>query len=154
MKKIVYDEGYRTYQVGDSDRVIKIRLDPEIFNRLNGAEVRINEIVERLKSVSVEELPEISTELKDIINEAFGTDVCTPAFDGANVFTLVSADKMLFQSFFEAFIPVLKEDIKSIRKNHSQPRPEVQKYLKPSAPAPDLSRFTPEKLALLEQLLS
>ena len=34
MKKIVFDEGYRTYQVGDSDRVIKIRLDPEIFNQI------------------------------------------------------------------------------------------------------------------------
>ncbi len=154
MKKIVFDEGYRTYQVGDSDRVIKIRLDPEIFNRLNEAEVRINEIVERLKSVSAEELPEISTELKDIINEAFGTDVCTPAFDGANVFTFVGEDKMLFQTFFEAFIPVLKEDIEPIRKDRSQPRPEVQKYLKPSAPAPDLSKLTPEKLALIEQLLS
>ena len=61
---------------------------------------------------------------------------------------------MLFQTFFEAFIPVLKEDIESIRPKRSQPRPEVQKYLKPSTPAPDLSKLTPEKLALIEQLLS
>lgn len=154
MKKIVFDEGYRTYQVGDSDRVIKVRLDPDLMKRLRDAEDAISEMDERLKNASADELTEISNEIKGIFNDAFGTDVCTPAFDGANIFTLVDEDKMLFQSFFEAFIPILKEDIEALTNKNKQPRPEVQAYLKKESSMPDLSKLPPEKLALLEQFLS
>lgn len=63
-------------------------------------------------------------------------------------------DKMLFQSFFEAFIPILKEDIEALTNKNKQPRPEVQAYLKKESSMPDLSKLPPEKLALLEQFLA
>ena len=154
MQKIEFDEGYRTYQIGDSDRIIKIRLDPDLMTRIKAAESRISDMEDRLKNAAPDELTALSDEIKDIFNSAFGTDVCTPAFDGASVFTLTGGGKMLFQSFFEAFIPVLTKDIEAIGKAQSEPRPEVQKYMKKEMPALDISKLPPEKLALLEQLLS
>lgn len=154
MKKIVFDEGYRTYQVGDSDRVIKIRLDPDILERLKVTEEKLSAMEDRLRDAAPDELTQISEEIKALFNDTFGTDICTPAFDGANIFTLVGEDKMLFQSFFEAFIPVLTEDINALGKKAAQPRPEVEKYLKKESSMPDLSKLPPEKLALLEQFLS
>ena len=64
MKKIVFDEGYRTYQVGDSDRVIKVRLDPDLMKRLRDAEDAISRMSERLENASADELTEISNEIK------------------------------------------------------------------------------------------
>ena len=158
MQIIEFDEGYRTYQIGnDTDRVIKIRLDPDLMTRIRDVENRISELEERIKNTSPEDLTELSNEVKSIFNDTVGADISTPAFNGANVFTPVQSGKMLFQSFFEAFIPVLEADIKALKP--TGPRPEVTKYLKHSEThresIPDISELTPEeKKALLEKLIS
>lgn len=155
MQKIEFDEGYRTYQIGDDEkRVIRIRLDPDLITRIKDAEKRITELESRLENTSAEDLTALSNEMKTIINDAFKTDICEPVFEGANIFTPVSSSKTLFQSFFEAFMPVLEADIKSFEPLPTAPRPEVQQYLKEKKPTLDIGSLTAdEKRELLEKLL-
>ncbi|MBP5378004.1 MAG: hypothetical protein J6Y64_00495 [Ruminococcus sp.] len=155
MQKIEFDEGYRTYQIGnDEKRVIRIRLDPDLIIRIKDAEKKITELEDRLKNTSVDDLTFLSNEMKTIINDAFKTDICEPVFEGANIFTLVSSGKTLFQSFFDAFMPVLEADIKAFEPVSAAPRPEVQQYLKEKKPALDIGSLTAdEKRELLEKLL-
>lgn len=155
MQKIEFDEGYRTYQIGDDEkRVIRIRLDPDLITRIKDAEKRITELESRLENTSAEDLTALSNEMKTIINDAFKTDICEPVFEGANIFTPVSSGKTLFQSFFEAFMPVLEADIKSFEPLPTAPRPEVQQYLKEKKPTLDIGSLTAdEKRELLEKLL-
>ena len=155
MQKIEFDEGYRTYQIGnDEKRVIRIRLDPDLIIRIKDAEKKITELEDRLKNTSVDDLTFLSNEMKTIINDAFKTDICEPVFEGANIFTPVSSGKTLFQSFFDAFMPVLEADIKAFEPVSAAPRPEVQQYLKEKKPSLDIGSLTAdEKRELLEKLL-
>lgn len=142
MKNISFDEGYREFKLnGDDSRVIRIRLsDPNLLNRIQNAMDRIDELAEKYKGQKDPELiPELNEDVKNFINDAFGSDICTPAFGSASPFTVLPDGQFLFSAFFDAFLPVLKEDMKIVAKSlkaNKQVRKEVQKYLEPVSVAP------------------
>ncbi len=175
MKSINFDEGYKTYAVnGDESRVIKIRISD--FNLLKRVESAMTEI-ESLKNkyngkLSENTMIEFDSSVRKIIDKAFDSDICANAFGSANICTVVNGGKLLFESFFEAFIPLLKSDLNAavMNKKVRQPelRPEVQKYIADTETAPvagftepykpafrDFSQLTPdEKRALIAQLIT
>lgn len=172
MKSINFDEGYEQYMIGDDpSRVIKIRIgDPNLLKRIKAAIEKTDVLLEKYKNADVESMTEFDKEFREIINTAFDSDVCTPAFGDSNVTTLTSSGDFLFTAFFDALLPQLEADIRAKvmtkKVNAPEVRPEVKKYLdtptvKPVAAmanpygTPDISKLTPEqKNTLLAQLLS
>lgn len=142
MKNISFDEGYREYKLNnDDDRIIRIRLsDPNLYSRIQTSMDRINELAEKYKGKGSPELiPELNADVRNFINEAFGSDICTPAFGSASPFTILPDGSFLFMAFFDAFLPVLEQDMKAVTASiraAAKVRPEVQKYLEPVAVAP------------------
>lgn len=176
MKSINFNEGYKEYAInGDENRVIRIRVaDFNLPKRIESAKKTIDDLIVKYQgNSSPSDMAEFDKEIREVINTAFGTDVCTPAFGAANVCTLVGDGEMLFIAFFEAFMPLIEADLKAmdITKKIGKPevRPEVKKYIE-SRPAakpvagladpygtamPDVSGLTPEqKKELIAQLLT
>lgn len=135
MKKIVFDEGYHEYQIGDDEsRVIRIRLDPNMMKRFRKALDQVEHIDKQLDGLDTEDkLISADNEIRRLFNEAFCADICTTAFGEASVLTPTAGGKPLYQAFFEAFLPELKADIEAVTMTQkvSTPRPEVQKYTAP-----------------------
>lgn len=171
MKKIVFDEGFKEYQIGDDpNRIIKLQLDPNLMTKVKKAMEKTDEWDNKYRKMTPEKLSEADAELRTIFNDAFGTDICTPAFGGASLFTPTNDGRALYEAFFDAFIPELKKDIDALRLtekiNRPEIRPEVQKYMdvpkvtpvaalaKPyGEPMPDISKMsTEQQKALLAQL--
>lgn len=175
MKPINFDEGYKSYAVnGDESRVIKVRIcDFNLLKRIEAAMSEIESLKEKYSGKLDEKtMIEFDSSVRQLINKAFDADICTNAFGNANICTVVSSGKLMFEAFFEAFVPILKADINAVVMNRKmkQPelRPEVQKYIDAPAiapvaglakpydpPLPDVSRLTPEeKRALIAQLIT
>lgn len=171
MKSINFNEGLHEYKInGDEDRVIRLRLEPNMVGRLEKMTDKLEDMIKSCpEKPSLEQFAEIGDKLCVLINEAFNADICGPAFGGANPLTPVSDGKPLFQAFLESFVPVVTEDIKKITQNSKkvQPetvRPEVQKYIGTGKPymanpfestVPDISTLSKEQKAqLIAQLLS
>ena len=175
MKSINFDEGYKTYAVnGDESRIIKIRIsDFNLLKRVESALTEIESLKEKYSGKPDKNaMIEFDSSVREIIDKAFDSDVCANAFGSANICTVVNGGKLLFESFFEAFIPILKSDLNAavMNKKVRQPelRPEVQKYIadtettpvaglaEPYKPVlPDVSKLTPdEKRALIAQLIT
>ncbi len=117
MKNISFDEGFREYKLnGDESRVIRIRLtDPNLYDRIEKSMGKIEELANKYKGQNNPELiPELNADVRSLINEAFGSDICTPAFGTASPFTVLGGNKLLFESFFESFLPVLEQDMKAV----------------------------------------
>ncbi len=166
MKSINFNEGIREYMInGDESRVIRIRIDPDMVKRFEETADDIDELINSVTDIpEADMISEIGEKLCSIINKAFGTDVCTPAFNGANPLTPVADGKTLYQVFFEALMPAVEADIRALTATREadakQLRPEIKKYLSPALPAetdrmPDLNGLSKEeKVALVAQLLS
>lgn len=167
MKSINFDEGYREYKLNEDDsRVIRIRItDANLVSRIEKSMERTNELISKYKNrPNALQLAEFDSNVRTIINDAFGSDICTPAFGTASLMTPLPDGKLLLFSFFDAFLPVLKADMEAMKLTMKikQPevRPEVQKYLEPVTVAPmakpvlpDISGLTPEQRELLKQML-
>lgn len=163
MKSINFDEGKTEYKVcGDENRIIRINLgDFNLMDRLKGAESGMRQIIEKYEKEdsTVEDIVAADKELRAFFNEVFDTDVCTPAFGGANCFTRIKG-KWLFERFFESFLPIVTEDITSyLQQEQEQLNPKVEQYVAPivtrsEPPALQVDSLTPEqKNDLLRQLL-
>lgn len=167
MQNINFDEGYREYKLNnDENRVIRIRItDANLISRIEKGMERTNELISKYKTrPNSSQLAEFDSNVRTIINDAFGSDICTPAFGTASLMTPLPDGKLLLFSFFDAFLPVLKADMEAMKLTMKikQPevRPEVQKYLEPVTVAPmmnpvlpDISRLTPEQREFLKQQL-
>lgn len=175
MKSINFDEGYKTYAInGDESRTIKIRLND--FNLIKRVKAMMTEI-ESLKDkysgkLDANTMIEFDSSVREIIDKAFDTDLCANAFGNANICNVVNSGKLLFESFFEAFMPILKSDLNAAVMNKKvrqlELRPEVQKYIADTETAPvaglaepykpafrDFSQLTPdEKRTLIAQLIT
>lgn len=125
MKSINFRKNFREYAVnGDESKVIRIKLSPDMPDKIKNA---LSEIDKFRDEINENNIAEAGVKFNEIINNAFGTDICTPAFDGENPFSLVEDGKFLFEAFFDAFMPIFQEDLKSLKI-----RPEVKKYIKNS----------------------
>lgn len=167
MKSINFDEGYREYKLNEDDsRVIRIRItDANLYSRIEKSMERTNELISKYKNrPNALQLAELDKDIRTILNDAFGSDICTPAFGTASLLTPLPDGELLLFSFFNAFLPVLKADMDALKMTMKikQPevRPEVQRYIEPVTVAPmsepvlpDISKLTPEQRAFLKQRL-
>lgn len=163
MRSINFSTGIREYAVnGDENNTIRVNLsDLNIMKRAEEAMENAAAMQEKysgIKTPASEQLAEMDAEIRKQFNYAFGTDICTPAFGQMNCLSPVGDGKPLFQAFFEAFLPLIKEDIAAMKPQKNELRPEVQKYLESEGERTDgidIDSLTKEqKNALLEKLLS
>lgn len=125
MKSINFKKSFKEYAVnGDESKIIRVKLSPDMLNKIQDT---MSEIDKFRDEINENNIAEMGRKYGKIINNIFDTDICTPAFDGENPFSVVDGGKFLVEAFFEAFIPVLTEDLESLKI-----RPEVQKYLEKS----------------------
>lgn len=133
MKSIDFNDSFKEYIInGDNSRKIRIKIMPDIMEKIESAMSEFEKIKDEINGISDEKISEkLSRKACEIINNAFGSDICTPAFNGDNIFSLVDGGKYLFEAFFEVFIPAFQEDVNEFKKSFNA-RPEMQKYLKKS----------------------
>lgn len=129
MKKLDFNENFKEYMCnGDESRIIRVKLDPEMLEKLDKSMPEIDGLKELLgDDPTPYDIAEAGRKFAEIVNDVFCTDICTPAFGSSNPFSVVESGKYLFESFFDVFIPAFREDMEEFRI-----RPEVQKYLKES----------------------
>lgn len=125
MKSINFKKNFKEYVVnGDESKIVCVKLSPDMLDKIDDV---MSEVDRFRDEINKDNIAEMGRKYGEIINNIFGTDICTPAFDGENPFSVVDGGKLLIEAFFEAFIPVLEEDMKELKI-----RPEVQKYLEKS----------------------
>ena len=127
METLKFDEGFREYDInGDKSRIVRFRVDPNLKERVEKAMADIEQLRAKYGNMKGDDLYKAGVEFREIINTAFDSDICTPAFGNASPFAIVSGGKMLYEAFLEALLPVLEKEFKAVQ---SEIRPEVQKYL-------------------------
>lgn len=172
MKSINFNEGAHEYKINnDESRVIRLRLEPEMVGRFEKAAKDLAEMIKTAPDdPTLEEFEEFGKKACQLIDKSFNADVSGPAFGGANPLVPGADGKMLFEAFFEAFMPVVEEDIRKLKQVGNKPhalelRPEVQKYVvkpymanpyvKEESAMPDVNALSKEQKAqLIAQLLS
>ena len=116
MQNISFDSGFKTY-ILNGDESCKIRInvsDLNFLSRYEEQQKRLDELTEELKrseGSEGERLAEFDRRFRECINGVFGSDVCTAAFGTANCLSPVESGKLLFQSFLDALMPVIEEDM-------------------------------------------
>lgn len=127
MESINFKDSFKEYAVnGDKSRVIRVRIDPGMPEKIESALAEIDNLTSDL---SEKNFTEMGAKFCGIINRTFGSDVCTPAFDGGNPFSVVENGQFLYEVFFNAFMPVLEANIKECTENIHE---RVNKYTKKS----------------------
>lgn len=117
MTNIKFDDGYKTYILNDDEnKVIRVNVtDFNILDRYNKAQVNMQKLIEEMKQSSdstPEEIAGYDKRIRENINYIFGSDVCTAAFGTANCLSVVSNGDMLCESFLNALMPQVQEDMK------------------------------------------
>lgn len=142
MQSINFNTGYKKYAINeDENNVIRVNLaDLNLPTRLKKIHREISEIADRygdVKELTPEQFTEIDTEIKDKVNRAFGSDVCTPAFGAVNCLSIIEDGKPIIQLFLEAFMPIIDEDVKKYKQsinNVKLDESKMKKYLEPVVP--------------------
>lgn len=132
MQSINFDDGFKTYAInGDDNCTIKIRVtDFNLPKRINDALSDIESIIEKVKSSkTADEIAKFDEEIRKIINDVFGSDICSGAFGKANICTIASNGEPIFANFFNALLPIIRADIEEVTKDMKQLGPEAEKYL-------------------------
>ncbi len=137
MKSINFNTGIKKYAVnGDETNVICINVnDLNLFYRIQQAETLFNPILSRLDTEpnTPELLAEVDKQIKEKLDYIFGTDISSCVFGTTNCLSPLDDGNLLFMSFFEAFVPLILEDIKKSSNDFSSnKREKLQKYLPPS----------------------
>lgn len=131
MKSIDFDSGFKTYAInGDENCVIRINTtDFNLPKRIQDANGNIKTVISEYEGKNAaDDIAGFDTKVREIINEVFGSDICTPAFGKTNLFSITSNGNYIFENFLGALLPVIQTDIEEAAKA-AQVRPEVQKYL-------------------------
>lgn len=124
MQKLVFDRGYKEYQIGDDENaVIRINTtDVGILARLNEAVKNIEQIQKKYENAekaentdAIQLITECDKDIREQINYIFGSDVCTVVFGEINCLSLVGG-KPIFENFLEVLIPVMQTDFESAQK--------------------------------------
>lgn len=116
MKSINFDTGERNYVInGDEDNVISINIEnPNLLANMETVKDKALEIADKYNNVdSASELLAFDKEIKNLIDETFCADVSSHAFGRKSCFSKVG-DKFIFETFLEAFIEIITEDMKKL----------------------------------------
>jgi hypothetical protein len=116
MQNINFDDGYKRYILNDDEnKVIRVNVtDFNILDRYNKAQADMQALIADLqtnKDATPEEIASYDKRIRENINFIFGSDVCTAAFGTANCMSVVSNGSMLFESFLNALMPQVQEDM-------------------------------------------
>lgn len=127
METLKFDEGFREYDInGDASRIVRFRVDPNLKERVEKAMTDIEQLRAKYGNMKGDDLYKAGVEFREIINRAFDSDICTPAFGNASPFAIVGGGKMLYEAFLEALLPALEKEFRAVQ---TETRPEVKKYL-------------------------
>ncbi len=137
MKSINFNTGTKKYAVnGDETNVVCINVnDLNLFSRIQQAATLFDPILSRLDTEpnTPELFAEIDKQIKEKLDYIFGTDLSARVFGNTNCLSPLDDGNLLFMSFFEAFVPLVLEDINQSKDNFAaNKRERLQKYLPPS----------------------
>ena len=171
MQNISFDDCYKSYMINnDENKVIRINIgDLNIQKRYEDTKDKMLAEIDRIKNskFTPDTLAQADETIRGYLNTIFGSDICTAVFGETNILSPVSSGKLLIESFLDAFLPMISEDIKSITlKKKYSPEDKTAKYIAPvlGKPLPfiagmaaqpiDVNSMTDEqKNELLRQLL-
>ena len=163
MKSINFNTGIKEYAVnGDENNCIRINIsDMNIAARFKECANMFDEIqadINENGKPSPEKLSEYDKTVKAKIDYIFGSDVSSHAFGGMNCLSPVDGGQLLFSAFLNAFMDLIKDDIKAFKAESG--KAAVAKYMPPKKKTTDkkrsgsidLSKLTPKQLTYLEKL--
>lgn len=113
---IRFSTGEKEYIVNDDEsKVIRVNVsDANILVRYNESLKKFEKLHDEIGDLEdTEQLKRADLLVRGFINDVFDTDVCTPAFGNTNCLSPVGNGKALYQSFLEAFLPIVKKDIEA-----------------------------------------
>ena len=119
MRSINFNTGYKEYAINnDENKTVKINInDININKRAKEVEKFFIDLSEKYKDddreLTADELFEYDKMLREKMNYAFGTDVCTAAFGNVNCMSEVEDGRPLFQVYFKALLEAVDEDRKA-----------------------------------------
>ena len=132
MRSINFDDGYRTYAInGDESRVIRVNVtDLNALERFNTAVEEIDRLIADSKGedATPEKLVELDRIIREQFDHIFGEGMCKTVFGCVNILSAVTDGRMLIESFLDAFLPVIREDIAAAAQASGE---RVNKYIKP-----------------------
>ena len=159
MKSINFNTGIKKYAInGDESNVVSINVsDLNLFKRIKDSETAFDPFFARLDAE--ENTPELFTEIDKLVKEKldfiFGTNISEKVFGDTNCLSPLEDGSLLFMAFFEAFVPMVLEDMKEAQKNFNEGKNEnFSKYLpkEEEKPPVDFSALSPEQLAYLASI--
>lgn len=117
MKSINFNTGIKRYAInGDESNAIAINVnDLNLFKRIQDeAEEKLTKALERLdnENVTPQLLAEVDKEMKETIDYIFGSDISSKVFGEVNCLSPLEDGEYMVIAFFEAFAPLVMEDIK------------------------------------------
>lgn len=169
MQSINFNKGYKTYAInGDENNTISINIgDLNLMTRLLDTQKEVEKLTEKYKDeeqLTPERLTAIDTEIKAKLDYAFGTDISSHVFGPLNCMSIVSGGKLLLESFLEAFLPILENDVEEYKKNAEEFKAanhfkldegKTQKYITPviplANPSPAVEKVDISKLSQAEK---
>lgn len=173
MQSINFNSGnYKEYAInGDESRTIRINVsDVGIITRLQDAVRKVDDIAEKATAREENEdrtqlLKEYDKSVRDMVNDVFGSDVCTAALGSVNVFSEASNGKPVLINLLEALVQVVIQEIKSAQaaaqikleekaEKYTAPVISHKPFLPLAKPAVNVDELSDEdKKALLRELL-
>lgn len=136
MQNITFDDGYKSYMInGDETKIIRVNIsDLNIEKRYNDMKDKMSAEIDRMKEADVtpELLAQADKNIRANLDYVFGSDICTAAFGATNILSPLVNGKLLIESFLDAFLPMITEDIKSISIQHKNSfEDKTAKYITP-----------------------
>lgn len=151
MQNISFDDGYKSYMINnDENKVIRINIgDLNIQKRYEDTKDKMLAEIDRIKNskFTPDTLAQANETIRGYLNTIFGSDICTAAFGETNILSPVSSGKLLIESFLDAFLPMISEDIKSItfKKKYSL-EDKTAKYIAPVLGKPFITGMTAQPI--------
>lgn len=151
-KSINFDTGIKEFVInGDESNVIRINCsDPNLIGRMEQAEKKFGEIIDKYQSEELTaNILDFDAELKATIDEAFNADISAHAFGKANCLSYVgNGEKMLFEAFLEAFIPLIKDEIAKSSQAYAEAHAKkVESYIEEAIASEDESKAVDDDYA-------
>lgn len=159
MQSINFNTGLKRYAInGDENNFIEVNVtDVNLLARIQNAKTDFDAILARLdkEEHTPQLIMQVDADIKAKLDEVFQTDISSKAFGNANCLSPLEDGNLLFVAFFEAFAPLILADINKNKEGFKANKDKkFGKYLPPAEkkkePNFDLSKLTPEQIALLE----